>query len=716
MESIEQTFTGNINYGRKISCTIDRNGDLVSKMILEVDIEHGEHHSIHVDPVALPDEDLVIHLDEPLHGKTNHVSYKLSLGDFEIVRDKTVEAKLKRNEAVVGAGKFWATVQTSSPSFRVLSQIVGKQSVFGREPTSISTGIDFNDLVALLKVKSSSDNGLKLVITYIDKDGNHVENADGTAIEVPVIIGPQSSLARIEWPEELEINAKFIDNCKKGCHPLGPCVAPNETLAAKVHRLGHALVKEVEVEIGGQIMDTQYGEWLEIWSQLTCTEDELTTLRTMISGSIRSSSCQNSFKMYIPLQFWFNRNPGLALPLIALQYHEVKINLYVQELCNLNLTKYDKINQISLYCDYIFLDTDERRRFAQVSHEYLIDQVQFNNIHSVCKDETNANIDLRFNHPCKELIWVVQPREEGLTSGHAATPFRYSNLFNIQNNTSYDTTLWRYVLYINGYKTGATVGDIISIPTAVNDATGDNPPGPTESVENELQEIENQHPGKSVTAEVEKIRGGPRQLCVGLTCDGLAIAGTRQVEQLDTLLSAKLQLNGNDRFSEREATYFRCVQPYQFHTGGHRQGNISLAGSNQLENQGGDWVSNVNPDSGVHGEDGFIYVYSFGLKPEEHQPSGTCNFSRIDNATLQMKLNLRQDIINHSKQIHSVEEDEFSQPEVLVPGDNVYDRCGSVVAPRVTHNHNNDKFIKVYATNYNVLRIMSGMGGLAYSN
>jgi hypothetical protein len=352
-------------------------------------------------------------------------------------------------------------------------------------------------------------------------------------------------------------------------------------LAKSVHRFGHALIREVDVDIGGQCIDKHYGEWLEIWSQLTCSESELTTLRTMIGGGVKRCKVTSS-KLYIPLQFWFNRNPGLALPLIALQYHEVKITVTLQESCKLCLTSGTSIEQICLFCDYIFLDTDERRRFAQVSHEYLIEQLQFNNITSVCAGEQCANVELRFNHPCKELIWVAQPQDLGsdcttndksYTSGTANTPFRFSQ--------------W-----------------------------------------------------------------------------------VSKDDQRDTVCKAKLQLNGHDRFREREGTYFRCVQPFQHHTGGHRQGGISYA------------VKNDSGVHGVHGEDGYIYVYSFGLKPEEHQPSGTCNFSRIDNANLQLNLNIGKG------------------------GDDAH---GSGKADK-------DKFIKVYATNYNVLRVMSGMGGLAYSN
>ena len=270
---------------------------------------------------------------------------------------------------------------------------------------------------------------------------------------------------------------------------------------------GFDLIDYVELEIGGQCIDKHYGEWMNLWVSLTHDSDSANMLSTMTSGAT---------KQYVPLQFWFCRNPGLALPLIALQYHEVKINV---QFTSSNTTD---IDNCCVFCDYIFLDTDERRRFAQVSHEYLIEQVQFSNTQSVTGGQTSQT-ELRFNHPVKELVWVVN--------------------------------------------------------------------------------------------------------------DG---AGYKKVDD------ALLQLNGHDRFKKRKGSYFTDVQRYQHHTGTTDFGSVTDSGSN-------------------------THVYSFALKPEEHQPSGTCNFSRIDNAVLSLT-------------------------------------------------HSDSGTLGVYAVNYNVLRIMSGMGGLAYSN
>ena len=310
---------------------------------------------------------------------------------------------------------------------------------------------------------------------------------------------------------------------------------------ASAPRAGHQMIDHVECEIGGQCIDKQYGEWMDIWAQLSSSTEEWTKLNRIVGGSLPANSASAASKLYIPLQFWFCRNPGLALPLIALQYHEVKLNVqFASELRNAaNSAVSPGTLNCCVFCDYIFLDTDERRRFAQVSHEYLIEQVQFSN--ALTQGSGEDQHELRFNHPVKELVWTL--KTDIAAAGSVGTgPFNYFQ-------------------------------------------------------------------------------------------DGSA--------EVDNVQTALLQLNGHDRMKRREGTYFRCVQPFQHHTGGHQQDESSSLGG--------------------------MYCYSFGLKPEEHQPSGTCNFSRIDNAVL--ALNARA--------------------------------AGT---------------LKVYAVNYNVLRIMSGMGGLAYSN
>jgi len=407
-----------------------------------------------------------------------------------------------------------------------------------------------------------------------------------------------------------------------------------------VNWVGHALVKNVEVEIGGQRIDKHYGDWLHIWNELSQTSGRQAGYANMVgnvdklyrpvagaagmasatdprqSGSVKGVTPATT--LFIPLQFWFCRNPGLALPLIALQYHEVKINLEFRTFDECSgvggtATTSVALDSASLYVDYIYLDTDERRRFAQVSHEYLIEQLQFTGDESV--SQSNVKVKLNFNHPCKELIWVVQ-RDDCVVAAPTDAKIAGRQWFNYTDTV--DVTP-----YVQG--DAFNMNDIM-------DGIIDTAP------EAGVVKANDQNFGLG-TDEIAAQGSIGGMIGTAAHDAGLLSAENAVYDQgLNPVLRAKLQLNGHDRFSEREGRYFNLVQPYQHHE------NVPVTGVN---------------------------VYSFGLKPEEHQPSGTCNMSRIDNATLHLTLSAR--ITNGAK-------------------------------------------VRVYATNYNVLRIMSGMGGLAYSN
>jgi len=433
--------------------------------------------------------------------------------------------------------------------------------------------------------------------------------------------------------------------------------------------VGEQLVAQVEVEIGGQRIDRQYGDWMHIWNQLTLSKEQQAGYYKMIGNTTQltyltdpdfadvSGPCAAGgpaqvcaprkalpeTTLYVPLLFWFCRNPGLALPLIALQYHEVKINIDFRPIgeCLWAMSHMDgttttatsssgayqqSLVAASLYVDYIFLDTDERRKMAQNPHEYLIEQLQFTGDESV--GSSSNKIKLNFNHPCKELIWVVQPDANVdycaslepttlLNKTFGAQPFNYTDAIDALPNAIH-----------------AFAGDVsASGANAFIDGSG-------------LFETSTAgDAGKEAT-----VNGINVEAAAGTAGSALSDAGAFVLAEsaLDMhcwgenpVVTAKLQLNGQDRFSEREGSYFDMVQPFQHHTRA--------------------------PDAGIN-------VYSFALRPEEHQPSGSCNFSRIDNAVLQLVL---------------------SSGTV----------SGSATAK-----------VRVYAVNYNVLRVMSGMAGVAYSN
>lgn len=362
------------------------------------------------------------------------------------------------------------------------------------------------------------------------------------------------------------------------------CTVPQSaTSEAYVNKLGFRLFQEVEVEIGGQKIDRTYGRWMDMWHSFTSRSEkdagfsEMTLVNPMADPD-QGIVLNEAKTLYIPINFWFSKGScGAALPLIALQYHEVKLIFNLAQygdlvkhangaitresgfsgsglatLADASGTTSEPANgfDLRLYADFIFLDTAERRRFAQTSHEYLIEQLQF-----AGPDTQGARpahtIRLSFNHPCKAFYWAFVPDADqtGLNGITIMDPFF--------NGSSVDT-----------------------------------------------------------------------------------VKNSRFKAAANPIDRVKLQLNGHDRFAERPGTYFQLTQAYQHHT---RIPTNSFSG-----------------------------LYSFCISPEEHQPSGALNMSRVDNAQITFTMSTASST-----------------------------QTGSFF---------------IYAVNYNVLRILSGMGGLAFSN
>ena len=470
----------------------------------------------------------------------------------------------------------------------------------------------------------------------------------------------------------------------------------NSTLAPFARWLdfpGEQLIAQVEVEIGGQRIDRQYGDWMHIWNQLTLSKEQQDGYYKMIGNTtaltyITDPSFANvdgpcdsdaprqvctprnalpETTLYVPFQFWYCRNPGLALPLIALQYHEVRINLDIRPIdeclwavstlacesgsstnVKSSLAYAQSLVAASLYVDYVFLDTDERRRMAQNPHEYLIEQLQFTGDESV--GSSSNKIKLNFNHPCKELIWVVQPDanvdycasidcNSVLYKTLGAQPFNYTDAVDALPNAIH--------AFAGPESIGDNAGDFIAASGLFHDAGAGATGTDVSGVDYWSTNMALSASGTDLynTAGGQYGFGDVNQVTSTVSDAGSFVlsetALTMHCWGDNPVVTAKLQLNGQDRFSEREGTYFDLVQPFQHHT--------------------------RSPDTGIN-------VYSFALRPEEHQPSGSCNFSRIDNATLQLVLS------------------------------------------NATVEGTSTAKVRVYAVNYNVLRVMSGMGGLAYSN
>ena len=383
---------------------------------------------------------------------------------------------------------------------------------------------------------------------------------------------------------------KFIDQCT-GLEDL-------TRKFAWTRYIGYALIKETTFEIGGKLIDRQYGEWLYIWEQLTTRQD---IGSDKLTGNIpylyEFTNGKSAADLFIPLKYYFNRNNGLALPLIALASVDIKITFtfrraeecyslgpthsikldsdicpfkpgdYIAQtigcetiygyythfdylskrlsyikICSPTAVKrdfepgyciYNPITQIStmpvaceayesthmlpicfvnswLYVNYIFLDSDERLKFARSTHEYLMEQIQYNQLIGIQSPNIGQNLNL--SHPCKSHYWIAQL-------------------------------------------------DSLVGPRTINDRFN--------------------FTSSPVRFPCGKFYGR------------------------DLVRKARLLLNGNNRFKTRSADFFNLTEPYSRHYRG--------------------------PVPGIN-------MYSFCFNPEESQPSGTCNMSKFD--YIQMKQTL----------------------------------------------------------------------------
>ena len=349
-----------------------------------------------------------------------------------------------------------------------------------------------------------------------------------------------------------------------------------------VNGTGYAYIKKASLKIGTQEIDSQYSEWLDIWNEFTDIYRNETILVNKDLNSHahfigNTGSSVKKLKLYIPLKFWFCKNTGASLPLIALQYSDVKLNITFRSLNTLinagktsselsHLEDQTNLPDVKLYCEYIYIDKDERRKFSSSKHEYLIEQVQ-----KIGPIPVSKTIDLDFNHSVKEIIWVFRDKN------------RTEKKVNISTNNT------NIIKNIDG-----------EVSVAGNDYFNY-----TSNHKNYEDYI-----GTNIS-----------------------------YEPFD---KATILFNNTERFPKRPATYFRMVQPINFH-------------------------SRV-PDKNV-------YLYSFSFNPEYYQPTGCCNFTKLD-------AKLKFDDLSNQ-----FEESNANRMDIII-----------------------------FATNYNIYRISNGVGALAYNN
>jgi len=432
-------------------------------------------------------------------------------------------------------------------------------------------------------------------------------------------------------------NGDLIGNMHLALTPVVPSVTmllTSTNANYDTNWVAERAISAVELTIGGQRVDKHYQTWWRLYSELFLNESDKYAWGKMTTQGNYNTTQTSRPKVYLPLLFFFNRNPGLYLPLIALQYHEVRLDFDTTAYYN----SYFSGSAFEVWGNYIYLDTEERRRFAQKGHEYLIEQIQHTGgdaLTSGSSEEGNVQlVRVAFNHPVKELVWCYQN-----PTASAQQTTQLNGMWNFCTSTANvnvtcDTRAFCQAgQYILPHLTGvphlfvpagfAPGSNVSATPTTATGLALNN--GMWSLIGSNL--VSSNVLFSATSANVFWVEEGTQA----------ATSNIAYGVEVGPLHLFKVVLNGQDRFKEQSGKYFNSVQPFYHHTGCPYPG---------------------------------IYTYSFALQPEEHQPTGTCNFSRIDNAQLAITLKSNSQATTQ----------------------------------------------KMFAINYNVLRIQSGMGGLAFSN
>ncbi len=457
-------------------------------------------------------------------------------------------------------------------------------------------------------------------------------------------------------------------------------VDPKNNNFAWIRRLGHAILKEVSIEIGGTIFDRQYGTWLDIWYELARKGDHEVGYAKMIGDVPKMTNYNKCIKpeytLYIPLQFWFNRFVGLAIPTIAIQYHDINIHIDLEkaEFLAIREANFDtsqlKIVDANILTEYVYLATDERKRFAQSAHEYLIEQVQWDGPMNVSGEVHTYRLD--YNHPVKELIWAM--KNGNYTSGKQFIYYTNNDEWSVEDGAS---LIIEKSISIGNDPSYIVGGEWIEVESgsfeSINTFNISNSSQASVYFNPESLKIGDYGITSKISADIiidEDMNITCQNLSTTLTIRDFSISTDKMEDtrfnpsdpivyqfnnygilidgSINPVQQGLIQFNGQDRFDRREGLYFNNAQPEQHH-------------------------SNTPADG--------INVYSFAFYPEEHQPSGTANFSRIERSDLRLWI-------------------KDPTQECELPDLNLF---------------NKENILYIFATNYNVMRVLAGLVGLCYT-
>ena len=371
-------------------------------------------------------------------------------------------------------------------------------------------------------------------------------------------------------------------------------------------KIGHLLLQQIDLEIGGQKIDRQYTDWLNIWQELTIDNNILPTYKKMIGDidilTTYDANAKPQYQLLIPLQFFFNRYLECALPIIFFRYHEVKISIQVNNLYNiinidpafvksgLDIDNYVSILDARLLTEYIYLDEDERVKFATYAHEYLIDYVQEYNTEITSQQQT---INFDFFNSVKSMYFTIQSNQ----SLHYLN-YSYNTNIMVEGKIENDININAPVFIVSDKFIDQFIIDSSLIGKKIT-LTNSN-------YYNNTYTIVAVTPGNNQFQFDGKYEGSDN-----------AILTYNLTGPLDTF---ELFFESYPRQKKIEGEYLNYIIPYKCHT--------------------------VIPNEG-------IYTYTFSLSPENYQPSGACNYSALRYKSI--NLSLKDNFWNYANQYNPTE-------------------------------------------------------------
>jgi hypothetical protein len=585
IENIEQSFSGVKNFGNTLSCTIDKIGDLINKMYLKVVLPN----------VFLPDP--------------NYLSQYNQQDKFELDN-----LYIQYNEFKILINYFYKFYRELSNLISTINQNIILSSIFTRVSQLVNMYYNLPEYNTLITKYNNTYNKKYLINNFIidekifnSPDVSKYDFINFRIVDIDIIkIVINYKLSSFNTSIDLINKLKNdLNNFKNNTYKLDKFIFQNIQNFSKLHKnypnykfawvnkIGHQLIKNLTLEIGGQLIDRHNNDWFNIWNELSLNT-ELEPIYDKMIGNVDQLikydySNKNSYTLYIPLQFWFNKYISASFPLIFLRYGEIRFELELNDITKLIRSNapsgydYDTAIQlidISLLVDYIFLDTDERTKFSQSTQEYLIEVVQNYNYTDI--NSSSITLESYFINSIKEIYWVAQSDNNLLLNFNST--YDLGIIYKINNivKTGDNYIIQKIQLLLGNHI--FNIGDIVEIFNSEN--------------------YNNQY--KIVSVDLTTITIYSKFYKNEIDCFIKLIQSNNNLDinNFNPFINTTYNFEQYNRFVNYDQTYTNFVQPYQYH--------------------------NKTPANGINS-------YSFAINPEEYQPSGTANMSNYKYKSFEFK-------------------------------------------------------------------------------